>query len=414
MKTKFFLASLLILLIGFANNATAENKAGALTVSPMIGGYLFEGNQDLDNEATYGLGLGYNIDQNWGLEGMFNFIDTDSKKDAGDVDAYIYRIDTLYHFTPDKKLIPYVATGIGGITFDPDRESNNTSFLVNYGGGLKYFVNDFTALRADVRHIISFNDEYNNLAYTFGLTFLIGGEKKALSAEYKDSDGDGVYDHMDQCPNTPQGVAVDDSGCPLDSDGDGVFDHMDQCPNTPQGVAVDDSGCPLDSDGDGVFDYMDQCPNTPQGVAVDDSGCPLDSDGDGVFDYLDKCPDTPKGATVNESGCWAHSGEVFFDFDKSELKSAGCPLLKEAVNILEKNPEMRIEIQGHTDSDGTEAYNQTLSEKRAMAVKAYLVKQGINSDRLETKGYGLSNPTASNDTKEGRQKNRRVTFAPIQ
>ncbi|WP_198012362.1 outer membrane beta-barrel domain-containing protein, partial [Desulfosarcina sp. BuS5] len=216
MKTNFFLAGLLILLIGLANTANAENKAGAFTVSPMLGGYIFEDNQDIEEKAAYGLGLGYNIDQNWGLEGMFNYIDTDSEKDAGDVDAYIYRIDTLYHFTPDKKLVPYIATGIGGITLDPSRESNDTDFLVNYGGGIKYFVNDFTALRADVRHIISFNDTYNNLAYTFGLTFLLGGEKKALAAEYKDSDGDGVYDHMDQCPNTPQGVAVDDSGCPLD------------------------------------------------------------------------------------------------------------------------------------------------------------------------------------------------------
>jgi len=413
MKTNFFLAGLLILLIGLANTANAENKAGAFTVSPMLGGYIFEDNQDIEDKATYGLGLGYNIDQNWGLEGMFNYIDTDSEKDAGDVDAYIYRIDTLYHFTPDKKLVPYIATGIGGITLDPSRESNDTDFLVNYGGGIKYFVNDFTALRADVRHIISFNDTYNNLAYTFGLTFLLGGEKKALAAGYKDSDGDGVYDHMDQCPNTPQGVAVDDSGCPLDSDGDGVYDHVDQCPNTPQGVAVDGSGCPMDSDGDGVYDYLDKCPDTPKEATVDAVGCPLDSDGDGVFDYLDKCPDTPKGATVDETGCWAFGGEIFFDFDKSELKPAACPLLKESVNILKKNPEMRVEIQGHTDSEGDEVYNQTLSEKRAMAVKAYLVKQGINSNRLETKGYGSSNPITSNDTKEGRHKNRRVTFALI-
>ncbi len=413
MKTNFFLAGLLILLIGLANTANAENKAGALTISPMLGGYIFEGDQNLDDEFTYGLGLGYNIDQNWGLEGMFNFIDTDSEKDAGDVDVYIYRIDTLYHFTPDKKLVPYIATGIGGITFDPDRDKNDTDFLVNYGGGIKYFINDFTALRADVRHFVSFDETHNNLAYTFGLTFLLGGEKKALATGYKDSDGDGVYDHMDQCPNTPQGVAVDDSGCPLDSDGDGVYDHVDQCPNTPQGVAVDGSGCPMDSDGDGVYDDLDKCPDTPKEATVDAVGCPLDSDGDGVFDYLDKCPDTPKGATVDETGCWAFGGEIFFDFDKSELKPAACPLLKEFVNILEKNPEMRVEIQGHTDSEGDEVYNQTLSEKRAMAVKAYLVKQGINSNRLETKGYGSSNPITSNDTKEGRHKNRRVTFAPI-
>jgi outer membrane protein OmpA-like peptidoglycan-associated protein len=198
-----------------------------------------------------------------------------------------------------------------------------------------------------------------------------------------------------------------------DNDGDGVYDHMDDCPGTPTGVTVDSNGCPLDSDRDGVADYMDKCPNTPADVKVNSSGCPLDSDGDGVYDYLDQCPDTPKGATVDEKGCWAFGGKVFFDFNKLEIKSDAQPLLKEAVNILEENPEMKVEIQGHTDSKGPEAYNQMLSEKRALAVTEYLLKQGIDSDRLETKGYGSSDPIASNDTEEGRQKNRRVRFKRI-
>ena len=246
-----------------------------------------------------------------------------------------------------------------------------------------------------------------------GLTIPFGGKKAKAAEPPRDSDGDGVYDHMDNCPGTPAGVKVDSYGCPLDSDRDGVSDDNDKCPNTPAGVKVNRSGCPLDSDNDGVYDYMDKCPGTPKGVTVDSSGCPMDSDGDGVYDDLDKCPDTPKGATVNERGCWAFGGEVFFDFNKSEIKSEGYPLMKEAVKILEENPEMRVEIQGHTDSRGPEAYNQMLSEKRAMAVKAYLVKQGVDSGRIEVKGYGESDPIASNDTEEGRQKNRRVRFKRI-
>jgi OOP family OmpA-OmpF porin len=228
-----------------------------------------------------------------------------------------------------------------------------------------------------------------------------------------DTDGDGVYDDADKCPGTMAGAKVDSKGCPLDSDGDGVPDYKDNCPGTAKGAKVDAMGCPLDSDGDGVPDHRDKCPGTPEGVTVDQSGCPLDSDGDGVYDHLDKCPDTPKGATVNERGCWAFKGKVFFDFNKSEIKSEADPLMKEAVNILEENPEMRIEIQGHTDSKGPEVYNQMLSEKRAMAVKAYLVKEGIDSGRLEVNGYGESDPIASNDTEEGRQKNRRVRFKRI-
>ena len=228
-----------------------------------------------------------------------------------------------------------------------------------------------------------------------------------------DSDGDGVPDYKDKCPGTPMGVKVDANGCPLDSDGDGVPDSKDKCPGTPMGVKVDATGCPLDSDGDGVPDHMDKCPKTPEGVKVDANGCPLDSDGDGVPDYLDKCPDTPKGASVNERGCWAFGGKVFFDTNKSDIKADADPLLREAVNILKENSEMRVEIQGHTDSTGPEAYNQVLSEKRANAIREYLLNQGIASGRLEVKGYGELDPIASNETEEGRQKNRRVRFKVI-
>jgi len=169
----------------------------------------------------------------------------------------------------------------------------------------------------------------------------------------------------------------------------------------------------IDSDGDGVLDDADNCPGTPRGVKVDATGCPLDSDGDGVPDHMDKCPDTPKGATVNERGCWAFGGRVFFDTNKSDIKTDASPLLGEAVTIMKENPEMRVEIQGHTDSTGPEAYNQTLSEKRANSILEYMLNQGIDSGRLEVKGYGESDPIASNETEAGRQKNRRVRFKRI-
>lgn len=202
-------------------------------------------------------------------------------------------------------------------------------------------------------------------------------------------------------------------GARLDSDGDGVPDDLDQCPDTPRGVKVDRRGCPLDSDGDGVPDYLDKCPNTPAGAPVDKTGCPLDSDGDGVADYLDKCPDTPKGATVNSVGCWSLEGVVLFDFDRYDLKAEAYPLLNEVVSILKRNPGIEVEIQGHTDNIGTAAYNQQLSENRAKAVMDYLVDHGIASYRLMAKGCGFTQPVASNDTKEGRAKNRRVELKPV-
>ncbi len=194
----------------------------------------------------------------------------------------------------------------------------------------------------------------------------------------------------------------------LDSDGDGVVDEADKCPNTPRGITVDARGCPPDSDGDGVPDYLDRCPSTPPGVAVDNSGCPFDSDGDGVADHLDKCPNTPKGATVNEAGCWSLQATTLYDSNSSYIRAEAYPLLDEVTSILMKNPEMEVEVQGHTDNTGSAEYNQWLSEKRAQRVKDYLVSKGIDPSRLEAKGYGLTQPVASNATEEGRAQNRRV------
>ena len=135
-----------------------------------------------------------------------------------------------------------------------------------------------------------------------------------------------------------------------------------------------------------------------------------DSDGDGVLDDMDKCPNTPKGATVNSDGCWAYQGEIFFDFDKADIKSGAYPILDEALIVYEKNPDLKVEVQGYTDSIGSEEYNLGLSERRAKAVEAYLESKGVNPDAISAKGYGEANPVASNDTKEGRAKNRRVEF----
>jgi OOP family OmpA-OmpF porin len=242
---------------------------------------------------------------------------------------------------------------------------------------------------------------------------------------YPDSDGDGVPDHLDKCPDTPSGIKVDATGCPLDSDGDGVPDHLDKCPNTPSGVKVDANGCPVDSDGDGVPDHEDDCPNTPRGVKVDERGCPLDSDGDGVPDHLDKCPDTPRGVPVDEEGCppqgieaidgeWVIRGRLLFDTNKWDLKPEALPILDQAVDYLQKNTQWNVEIQGHTDSTGSMEWNMTLSERRAESVRDYMVTKGLDASRLTTVGFGPNEPMESNDTREGRAKNRRVDFRPIE
>ncbi|MDP2100722.1 MAG: OmpA family protein [Methylobacter sp.] len=137
-----------------------------------------------------------------------------------------------------------------------------------------------------------------------------------------------------------------------------------------------------------------------------------DDDQDGVLNSRDKCPGTPKGATVNEFGCWVIKG-VNFDFDKSDIKPEYYPILDEVVTIIQRNPGLGIEVQGHTDNSGSEAYNQKLSERRANAIKDYLHNKLDSDHQLSAIGYGLTQPTDTNDTDEGRANNRRVELNPI-
>jgi OOP family OmpA-OmpF porin len=159
------------------------------------------------------------------------------------------------------------------------------------------------------------------------------------------------------------------------------------------------------STGDGMADFVER-------VFFSKEMRPVDSDGDGVYDDKDRCPGTPEGTAVNVVGCWILKG-VRFDTSKWDIKPKYLPLLDELVSILEKNPLLRVEIQGHTDSRGSVEFNQTLSENRAGAVMEYLVGKGIVKERLTAKGFGPSKPVATNDTPTGNEQNRRVELKPI-
>ncbi|GAB0057203.1 Peptidoglycan-associated lipoprotein [Candidatus Magnetaquicoccaceae bacterium FCR-1] len=197
-----------------------------------------------------------------------------------------------------------------------------------------------------------------------------------------------------------------------DADGDGVKDGKDRCPATPKGVPVDAEGCSLDSDGDGVTDDLDRCPQTPKRVEVDEKGCPLDRDGDGVPDDRDQCPDTPSGAKVNETGCWVLEN-LRFATNRHAIAAADHPLLDGVARVMKENPTLRVEIQGHTDRIGSAQSNERLSRRRAEAVRDHLAGRGIEVGRLQVIGLGFEQPIASNDTEEGRAKNRRVVLRPL-
>jgi outer membrane protein OmpA-like peptidoglycan-associated protein len=239
-----------------------------------------------------------------------------------------------------------------------------------------------------------------------------------------DADGDGVYDGLDQCAGTLTGARVDAKGCPADSDSDAVPDGLDQCPNTPAGATVDAAGCPTDSDKDGVADGLDKCPGTPAGTEVDSSGCQRakDSDGDGVDDSKDKCPGTAAGTRVDAAGCpILFTSErtpvvlrgVTFESGKSALKPDSYTILDIVAASLVANPDIRVEIAGHTDNTGSAAVNTRLSQARADAVRAYLASKGVGPERMVAKGYGPTVPVATNTTPAGRAQNRRVELRQL-
>ncbi|MCP3671999.1 MAG: OmpA family protein [Gammaproteobacteria bacterium] len=173
--------------------------------------------------------------------------------------------------------------------------------------------------------------------------------------------------------------------------------------------------CQNDSDGDGVTDDLDKCPDTPKGVQVDAEGCPLDTDGDGVPDYQDKCPQTPKGAIVDEVGCMKQLilNNVEFEVDSTILKPGAQTSLNQVADALRGRPDVnKMSVIGHTDSTGSNAYNLKLSKRRAAAVVDYLKQAGVHIN-LVYSGSGESQPVADNSTEEGRAMNRRVELNVI-
>ena len=303
----------------------------------------------------------------------------------------------------------------------------------NAMAGVKFWFNDNIALNLQSTYKRSFEDTYGitHFQHSAGIVFQFGG---------KDTDGDGIYDKDDECPETP-GLA-EFNGCP-DTDGDGIEDRNDACPNTP-GLA-EFNGCP-DTDGDGIADPQDECPTVAglaalngcpdadgDGIADKDDACPneagpkanngcpyQDRDGDGVLDKDDQCPDV--AGTVANKGCPEVSVEIIkqlndysktilFDLGKSTIRKESYAVLQNIANIMKEYPNARFEIEGHTDSQGSDASNMKLSDDRAASVRDYLTTIGMEGNRLTSIGYGESKPIATNATKAGRQQNRRVEIS---
>ena len=324
--------------IACASLALAANSDYKYEITPLIGGVHTEGNLDLDrNYANAGLSLGFNqfdsfIDQ---VElGFLRSIEdvgyTGTNNDTG-VTRIFTNLIKEYPLTADASL--YTLVGAGVEVFDDEANGNEDGLFGNYGAGIKYKVAEELSLKFDVRHVIEADHGDNNLLYTLGFAVPFGEVAYA--------------------------------------------------------APVVEKPAPVE---------------TPAPVAA-----PKDTDGDGVIDNLDECPDTMKGAKVDTVGCMTLINlNINFDTDKSVIKDSYNSRIAEFAKMMKANPKLKASIEAHTDSVGSNAYNQKLSERRAASTVKALTDLGVDSTKIKAVGFGETRPVASNETVEGRAENRRV------
>ncbi len=327
---------------------------------------------------------------------------------------------------------PYAFLG-GGYTW-VDWEGAGT---FNGGLGFNFWFNENLGLNFQTAAKHVFNDfflEENHFQHSAGLVIKFGGTDTDKDGIYDredacpevfglaafngcpDTDGDGIADKDDACPNVAGLAAF--NGCP-DTDGDGIPDKDDACPNEKGSKA--NKGCP-DSDGDGVVDKEDGCPTVAG--PKENKGCPWpDTDGDGVLDKDDKCP--KEAGPASNNGCPVTLTEVaekqlgdfaktiMFNSGKSTFRDVSYPKLDGIVAIMKEFSAVKFAIEGHTDSTGSNATNQKLSDDRANAVQNYFVSKGIDAGRLTAKGFGEDMPIDTNKTSQGRANNRRVEIKVV-
>jgi OOP family OmpA-OmpF porin len=375
--------------------------------------------------------------------------------------ALEYNVDALYHLS-DLEVTPYALAGIGAYHNLSGDLGGDLDPAAQIGLGLRAMVQSGIALRGEARHTVT--DGFQKFGAA-NLEFRVGIDIFPASLMGSDSDGDGIQDASDSCPQVPgvatangcpdqdgDGVAdgedacvdvyglLQADGCP-DGDGDGIADGDDTCPTVfgqesaggcpdrdGDGVAdeadscvdvaglAELAGCP-DGDGDGIADAEDVCPTEPGRKAT--QGCP-DGDRDGVADKDDKCPEVR--GLKNHDGCVPDEVKEFtgaikgitFESGSATIKAASYKTLDRAVGVMKRFEGLTLQIEGHTDDQGEDASNQKLSEERAAAVVAYFVDKGVDAARLKAVGFGETKPVADNGTADGRAQNRRIEFVILE
>ncbi len=352
-----------------AGTALAAEYDDRWMLSPSLIFTATDSAKNLESNFGLGLGLGKFINDKWSIDFEFDTGSFDADNTTGSVSQTGYGLMARYHFNEGSSLRPFIGAGAGVLEHDgsgASRAIDSSDLMVNLGAGIRKKVTDRVGFMTEVKYRLDTADytntqsSYDDFLFSMGLNVALGESSKVAPAA-------GIVEPAPQ----------------LDSDGDGVSDQTDRCPNTPAGMAVDMYGChDGDADNDGVKDSMDKCPNTRAGAVVDADGCEVQ-------------------VVIELQG-------VYFDTDKATLKPESIAILDAAVATMGEHGSIVVEVAGHTDSTASEAYNQKLSERRAKVVYNYLVDKGVSADRMTWRGYGENSPIATNDTAEGRAKNRRT------
>lgn len=353
--------------------AQVEERSTGFYITPLVNAVRVDDDRGVDDDPAFSLAAGFESHRRWNLElNLFRGRFAGAGND--DLTMEAIGVDALHVFRRDARVAPYVLVGIGSQSKDRTLGGSSTDGYAEAGAGF------LTTLRRS-------ETSGRELSLRFD-----------LRARYDDADGGSRLDHIlgiglqyafGVSVSAPAPAAAPEPPPPpppppADEDQDGVPDSRDRCPGTATGTVVDADGCELDSDGDGVVDSTpDECPRTPPETRIDARGCELEAEIELPF--------------------------VTFEFDSDRLQPEGFATLDQAITTLRMNPDLAIEVAGHTDSVGSAAYNLSLSERRAETVRRYLVDNGV-TNVLTARGYGEGEPVANNGTEAGRAENRRVVL----
>ncbi|MDD2897785.1 MAG: OmpA family protein [Desulfuromonadaceae bacterium] len=371
-----------------ATAAFGVEQKGQLSFAPVTGGYTYDGKQHLKAAPLYGARLGYNLTPDFGIEALIDYARTKGTKSTDNTTMYRIGTDVVLNLLPDSALVPFLALGVSGLSFDGSGQDKDFRAAWAYGAGFKYYLTDAIALRGDVRHIIYNHNAttLNNLEYIVGVHIPFGATKRSLKPAESTQNA--------PAPVPAKSVAVAASTeAPLIPAPAAAL----PAPNSPTRIVLPVLSSTADSDNDGVNDSLDRCPKTPPGVAVDAFGCPKNDRLAQKAETAKRFCDKPVVLTVS------------FDSGKAEIKPEFRDELVRIAYFLKEFPEARGTIEGYTDNVGNAAANTSLSQRRADTVRAYIINNfGIAPARIAAKGFGPDKPRETNKTAAGKAKNRRI------